>query len=234
MTAALAYRFDDRRNMIAKLHIAKKQLGLDEDTYRAALTRITGKDSAKDMSAAELEAVLKDFSRHGFKAARKGFSGPASASAMKIMALWMSGWNLGVITNPSPEAMEAFIIRQTGIAKAQWLKDASDAGKVIDGLKAWLAREAKVDWKLNRQIGIAHYVNWPQYQVCLAQWATLRSLGAVDTRATWTGSEKLPSEEMLNYARIVAGKVPVEMTMRDFTSVQSALGKKLRKALEGK
>lgn len=36
-----------RSPLLAKIHIARKDLGLDEDTYRAVLIRITGKRSAK-------------------------------------------------------------------------------------------------------------------------------------------------------------------------------------------
>jgi Protein of unknown function (DUF1018) len=233
MTAALSRRFDDRRNLLSKIHIAKKQLGLDDDTYRARLARITGKSSSADMTEAELEAVLKDFAKDGFKAVKKAFTGPAAAQATVITALWMSGWNLGVIRDPSPQAMEAFILRQTGVAKAEWLVDAKLASKVIDGLKAWLARAAHVDFKKQPSFGIAAFVNWPQYRMCLAQWQALLTCGAVTKSATWTGNDKSNAEEMLAYARAVVGKGPSDMTERDFITVQMALGKKLRKALEG-
>lgn len=128
---------------VAQIHIAKKQLGLDEDTYRAKLKALTGKESCKAMTAAEQARVLEAFRRDGFKASVKR---PSTARVKKIGALWLSGWNLGVIRDPSSSAMEAFILRQTGIAKAQWLKEAQDAAKVIEALKTWLAREAAVIW----------------------------------------------------------------------------------------
>jgi Protein of unknown function (DUF1018) len=234
MNIVLATRHSDRKNLLSKVHIAKKQLGLDDDTYRASLSRITGKSSARDMSEGELEAVLKDFSKRGFKPVRKGFTGPAAASQNKIMALWLSGWNLGVIANPSAQAMETFILRQTKITKAQWLKDAGDAGKVIDGLKAWLAREAKVDWATAKREGKAHYMDWPQYRVCVAQWQALIACGGVEKWHTWTGHPQSAQEEVLRYAMIVCAKNLIDMTKVDFTHLQAALGKKLRKALEGK
>ncbi len=46
---------------IAAIHVAKKQLGLDDDTYRAKLTNITGKASVKDMTEAERQKVLTVF-----------------------------------------------------------------------------------------------------------------------------------------------------------------------------
>ena len=57
--------------MKAKIHIAKAQLGLDDDTYRALLTRETGKDSCGRMNLRELEKVLATMERHGFVPTRK-------------------------------------------------------------------------------------------------------------------------------------------------------------------
>ena len=56
---------------IAAIHVAKKQLGLDEDTYRAKLRLIVGKDSTKAMSEAERQKVLEALRKDGFKPASK-------------------------------------------------------------------------------------------------------------------------------------------------------------------
>ena len=57
-----------RLAMMAKIHIAKKQLGLDDDTYRDVLERVTGRRSCKKMLIGELEAVIKDMESRGFTA----------------------------------------------------------------------------------------------------------------------------------------------------------------------
>lgn len=132
--------------LLAKVHIAKKQLGLDDDLYRETLKAVTGHSSARDCSEAQLETLIKHFSKAGFKPKGKTFTGPSTKYAAKIHALWISGWNLGVIRDNSDAAMEAFILRQTSISKAQWLKDPKDAAKVIDALKAWLERDGGVVW----------------------------------------------------------------------------------------
>ena len=56
-----------RNRQLAKIHKAKKQLGLDEATYRALLARVTGKNSCGDMTTAERNAVIAEFVRLGFK-----------------------------------------------------------------------------------------------------------------------------------------------------------------------
>ncbi|NTJ42574.1 regulatory protein GemA [Agrobacterium larrymoorei] len=52
---------------IALLHVAKKQLGLDEDTYRAILVKVTGYDSAADLHQPGFLAAVKYFTAMGFR-----------------------------------------------------------------------------------------------------------------------------------------------------------------------
>ena len=52
---------------LAKIHIAKQQLGLDDDTYRELLFRIARVRSAKDLDKRQTNAVLAEFERLGFK-----------------------------------------------------------------------------------------------------------------------------------------------------------------------
>jgi phage gp16-like protein len=56
-----------RQSQLAKIHLAAKQKGLDEATYRALLVRITGKDSAAKMTGEERTLVIAEFVRLGFK-----------------------------------------------------------------------------------------------------------------------------------------------------------------------
>lgn len=56
-----------KKILMAKIHIAKKDLHLDDDTYRDVLWRVTGKRSCKDMTFAQLQDVVKDMENSGFK-----------------------------------------------------------------------------------------------------------------------------------------------------------------------
>ncbi|MCK9139468.1 regulatory protein GemA, partial [Haemophilus influenzae] len=47
-----------RKNLIAKIHIGKSQLGLDDETYRQLLVSTTGKTSCTEMTESELQQVL--------------------------------------------------------------------------------------------------------------------------------------------------------------------------------
>lgn len=62
---------DPRRAQIAKIHVAVSQLGMDDDTYRDLLRRVTGKDSSARMSVAERDQVLQELKRLGFRDGKK-------------------------------------------------------------------------------------------------------------------------------------------------------------------
>ncbi|WP_286695002.1 gp16 family protein [Spongiibacter sp. UBA1325] len=67
-----------RQRLLAQIHIARKQLALDDDTYRQALKTLTGKTSAKHLSLPELRCVMDDFTRKGF-VPKKGGKRPRPA-----------------------------------------------------------------------------------------------------------------------------------------------------------
>jgi phage gp16-like protein len=134
-------RFDassqHRRSMLAKVHIAKKTLGLTDDDYVAVLLRVAGRESAGDCTAPELDKVLKDFERMGFsaKARPKGPRPADHPAAMKARALWLSLGLLGAIREPSEAALESFARRQLGCTRMAWA-DQSLVYKLIEALKA--------------------------------------------------------------------------------------------------
>lgn len=136
---------------IAAMHVAKKQLGLDDDTYRAALVQVTGKSSSATMSEAERQDVLEHFRASGFKGVATGRRKPLEGKfAGKLQALWIAGWNLGLVRDRDDRALIAFVRRQTGIDHVRFLRHGQDAVKAIEALKGWLERSAGVDWKAHQ------------------------------------------------------------------------------------
>lgn len=69
MAKRARYPVADRNRQLGRIHQAKKQLQLDDDTYRALLQRVTGKASSAEMSTDERNQVLREFARLGFKEA---------------------------------------------------------------------------------------------------------------------------------------------------------------------
>lgn len=135
---------------LAAIHVARKQLDLDEDVYRAKLVAITGKSSTKDMSEGERQRVLDAFRKAGFQpvpgrkvAGRRQLDGKF---VKKLQALWIAAYNLGVVEDRDDKAMLAFVKRQTGLDDTRFLHHDDDARAAIDGLKAWLKRAANVSF----------------------------------------------------------------------------------------
>lgn len=144
MSAARAVpaRFDrsqqHRRAMLAKIHVARKELAIVEDDYRQILVDQTGKLSAKDCSDAELDKVLGALKAKGFKSkSRSPRTGQQRADhpmARKARALWLSLYHLGAIRNPDDKALEAFACRQLKVERLQWASQ-SHGYKLIEALK---------------------------------------------------------------------------------------------------
>ena len=75
---------------LVKIHLAKKQLGLDDDTYRAMLYSVAGVQSSKDLSVDGVKDVLRHMERSGFKPTRHKrpkVAGNRAAQIRKIEAL---------------------------------------------------------------------------------------------------------------------------------------------------
>lgn len=138
----LAAHNNDRRPLIAKLHMAKKDLGLSESEYRAMLEHATGKRSASEMHFAELDRALVAFKAAGWREKKKSAPG-GKAHVGLIRRLWDDLDAAGVLDDPSDHGLRAFVMRQTGIASPEFLNP-KEASKVIEGLKRWLSRTAKV------------------------------------------------------------------------------------------
>ncbi len=80
------------KTTLAKIHIGKTQLALDDDTYRAMLRSVGGVQSAKDLTAGGAAKVLEHMERSGFKPKasakrRPRVAGPRTAQIGKIEAL---------------------------------------------------------------------------------------------------------------------------------------------------
>ncbi len=134
-----------RRARVAKIHIARQKLAMEEDSYRAMLERITGHRSSTDCTDGQLDLVLQEFKRLGFHDARKASS--QKAYVRKIYGIW--GDLKPFLRDPSDGALRAFIRRQTktaarpsGVAAPEFLGP-EDGNLVIEGLKAWLTRERR-------------------------------------------------------------------------------------------
>ncbi|QEE12098.1 regulatory protein GemA [Bartonella krasnovii] len=200
---------------LAALHMGRRALALDDETYRAMLYRLTGKHSAKDLSVLERRLVVDEMRAWGFKPKRQVLEGKY---AKKLQALWIAGWNLGIIRDRSDKALLAFVKRQTGIDHIRFLRDSDDAGRAIEALKSWLQREGGVDWK-GKKIQDS-WQKMPGYLILYAQWKRLHSSALFD------------GEAFHQSVMALSGKALSEMDGGDFIKVMNAWGRVIRKGVK--
>lgn len=213
-----------RRAMLAKIHVARKQLQLDEDDYRQILLDETGRSSSGDCTEAELERALKRFEALGFKPLPKaGASSPAHRPAQhpvarKARALWISLYHLGAVRSPDEKALESFAKRQLGCERLVWANQ-SQGYRLIEALKAMAARHG---WDQVDANGNAWSVPKLKERLCEAIVVRLKAAG------------EIPEDWTLDIAAfrlcgIELGKGgPV--TAEGYDDLAHALGKKLRAA----
>lgn len=140
-----------RQKRIAQIHIARKALAMDDACYRSVLERVTGKPSCSDMSVMELQRVVEEMQRLGWKASRRRLS-PKSRDKKehtetdKLRALWINIHLAGGVQDGSEAALCAWVKRQTaklnhgiGYDAVEWVPFAL-LPVLIEQLKKWLAR----------------------------------------------------------------------------------------------
>lgn len=213
-----------RRAMLAKVHVAWKDLRLDEDDYRQILLEETGRTSAADCTEGELERVLRRFQALGFKPLTKA-GGSAAASrpaqhpvARKARALWISLYHLGAVESPKETALESFAKRQLKCERLVWA-DQRQGYKLIEALKAMAARAG---WEQVDANGNAWTVLKLKERLCEAIVAKLKAAGEIPE--SWT-----MNDAAFRLCGIEVGKGgPV--TAEGYDAIATALGKKLRAA----
>lgn len=163
-----------------------RALGLsEEDDRRDLYERVTAKRRLREMTPSEKSAVVEELRRLGFRG-RDGASGGArrldGPYAKKLQALWIAGWNLGLMRSNTDAALMAFVRRQTGVDHTRFLREQAEANRAIEALKGWLARDGGVDWSPRH--GDEQALREPGGRIAFAQFRLMGRLGLLDGRAT--------------------------------------------------
>lgn len=139
-----------RLSLIKLIHVARRNLQLDDDTYRSLLVNVTGKQSCRDLRVGQLETVLKVLEDKGFK--RKRPRSPARRHretdvTAKVRHVWQQMHKDGFIRDGGDAALDAFVAKMTvrtnngqGIASLAWCRG-DTLLTVLESLKQWHLRE---------------------------------------------------------------------------------------------
>lgn len=138
----------NRKKVLAQIHIARKQLALDEDTYRQMIATVTGsKRSCSDCNLSELYQVLQHMKDRGFKARPKKRVAqhpgtphnldrePMLQKVEALLAEMKAPWSYA----------DAIAKQQTGIAKVAWLKKPEHLRALIAALDVELEKRRLLD-----------------------------------------------------------------------------------------
>lgn len=127
---------------IAVLHVAKKQLGLDDDNYRDILRRYGGVESATDLDEIGFSYVMRYMTALGFRSTwtkrtfgnRPGMASPAQIELMR--KLWLSYHG----ADDGETALNAWLSKYHKISTLRFVS-AEKAAKIVAALKAMVVRQ---------------------------------------------------------------------------------------------
>lgn len=223
---AVPARFDrstqHRRAMLAKINIARHQLGMVEDDYRQLLHATTGQISLKTCDDRQLAQMIAALKSKGFQALPKGQPGGKKGVAqhpvaLKARALWISLYQLGVVHNPDEAALEAFAKRQTKCEKMVWMNQ-SQGFALIEALKSMAVKGGWLQHCPATRKALTPAVL--QISLCQVILAKLQQLGGVPER--WLLNDA--AVDLLGIDR--DGHAP--FTTELYVRLADALGQKLR------
>lgn len=146
-----------RQKDLAKIHIAKKELGLPDREYRQiiegvmALHNIKGEPSSANLSPEARETLIDTLREMGWTPIRQGddpvwkgryeaSSEPGKATQRQLDYIAMMEWELGWMDNP--KRLRGFIERTRGEKKRPWILSNRQASDVITGLEKMTGRKA--------------------------------------------------------------------------------------------
>lgn len=133
------------KGKLAKIHIAKAQLGLSDDEYRAILARTAGVRSAKALTDRNVGAVLHEFKRLGWQPKAPKRTGRKPNTFTREEMLHKIEAQLSEL-GASWSYAEAIARRQTGIAKLDWLKTEKQFKGVIAALHVEQEKRGYLDY----------------------------------------------------------------------------------------
>lgn len=121
------------RRDLAMIHIAQKELGLDDASYRGILRERYQRDSAADLTPRQAADLIALFRKKGWRPASPGQLG-------LIHVLWHRLQTCGAIVHGDDDALNAYVNHYTG-RRGLHLLTVHEASRVIEMLKKWLERE---------------------------------------------------------------------------------------------
>ncbi|MBW4708648.1 regulatory protein GemA [Roseobacter sp. YSTF-M11] len=140
------------------IHVACRELALDQDDRRALQLEVCGKASMSEMTEQDMDAVLDRLKKDGFnpnsKPGKTHRAAPRSDLRL-IHVLWRKLGDAGVLDRPDRAGLNAFVRSRFGDhwqsvpADIDMLREKDQIDAVIRALKAW-GKRAGIDFDFGR------------------------------------------------------------------------------------
>lgn len=111
-----------RRALLAKIHIARKELGIEEEDYRDMLRAEFGPSTAADLSIEELERLVERFVSKGWKSSSRAritdtdHGSQASALQERVGQMLLA-------TDFDERRLRGLVRRICGVEDLRWVRD---------------------------------------------------------------------------------------------------------------
>jgi hypothetical protein len=129
---------DVRLKILAKIHIAKKELGFSDLEYREILNRLHRVKSATTLSIPELEEVLRYFRKCGWRGSAPKKRGPQKM----IQALQKRCKEIAGIIPNGLNRLDGISEKIGGVKKIEWVQDVKKLKRILAILEK-IAKEEK-------------------------------------------------------------------------------------------
>jgi len=143
-----------RKSDLARIHMLKAELGWDEDLYRdvmatvcqgvrsSAQLDITGRQRLIEHMLAAKGRADSQAGKPAAAPAARPVRRPLTALERKLWSLWMQAADAGLVRERKMAAITAWVQRQTGVERIEWLNGAQQ-DLVVESLKRWIKRGDK-------------------------------------------------------------------------------------------
>ena len=139
-----------RLALLAKVHIAKKELGILDADYRAILEREFGKRSARDCTQLELEYLIDYFKSKGWggsrlKGSRVNDGQRTTAHGQQCEALRARAWELAGKIENGDSRLKGLAKKILGVDRLEWSRDVGKLRRLLAVLEK-IKKETEALW----------------------------------------------------------------------------------------
>jgi phage gp16-like protein len=137
--------------LVRTIHVACKQLGLDDETRHDLQLRVVGKASLTEMTPAEQQKVLKELEALGWRKTSGKRQAAKRGDVRFAHVLWGKLCRAGAVEQKGAPGLNSFVRKRfegawgAAVLDVDQMRDSAQIATVIEALKA-MCRRAGVDF----------------------------------------------------------------------------------------